>query len=271
MWPDAVDALERIGVADAAAEPEPVDRPLPALERAPAAPGLTADADGLLALPRRPARRPRRGVPDSVAARHRRVDRADRGRADVVVGADGVHSTVRRRAGAIGGCRLTPSLAVRGVLPEFAPAGRLGSTGAGDSSSGSARTATARTGTPRSAPISAPGTSTSGRRSSSPATATGTPHRRSAAFWRPRPRDDARPAHLDDTPPLDLCAGQRRARRRRRARDDPEPRSRCLRGAPRRGRARRPARTACRRPTPWRCTTGPGGGPRSACARHPRR
>ena len=63
-------------------------------------------------------------------------------------------------------------------------------------------------------------------------------------------RDDARAADLDDPATLQLRAGRRGPRRRRRARDDAEPRPRRVRGAHRRRDPRRPPRTDAARRGP---------------------
>ena len=223
MWPDAVDALERIGVADALRSLSP------SIDRFPLRSGAGrtwAELPTPVASarrPRRPARGPRRGHPGIRRSRPERVDRDVEAPGELVVGADGVHSVVRRRAGAIERMPSSRrSWRCAACFPSSRPPRPRGSTGAGDGSTGWDRTARARTGTPRSLrsrPAArrrhgGPRGSRHGIRDLAPA---------SPRARRRRPRDDARPAHLDRRRASAVRA-RRRARRRRRARNDPEPR-----------------------------------------------
>lgn len=127
MWPEAVDALERLGVADGLRDMSP------SIDRFPLRSGtgrtwselptpvavLVARHDLLAALDA--------AVPASVDRVVERVERVVAAPDELVVGADGVHSIVRRAGwGARADAALTPHLAVRGVLPEPAPAEAMG-------------------------------------------------------------------------------------------------------------------------------------------------
>ncbi|MGW9184210.1 FAD-dependent monooxygenase [Agromyces sp. NPDC055661] len=127
MWPEAVDALARIGVA------EQLRSISPSIDRFPIRSStgrswselttpvgvLVARDDLLAALDA--------AVPASVARVTERVDRVVTEPGELVVGADGVHSTVRRSGwGGRADAALTPFLAVRGVLPESTPAEAMG-------------------------------------------------------------------------------------------------------------------------------------------------
>lgn len=122
IWPEARDALEHLGVFG------PLAAMSPRLERFPLrsaaggawadlgvpAPTLVARHDLLCALDA--------AVPATVRRVVERVERLDRVQASadrLVVGADGVHSVVRRTGwGSRADAALTPFLAVRGVIPE---------------------------------------------------------------------------------------------------------------------------------------------------------
>ncbi|WP_448005767.1 FAD-dependent monooxygenase [Agromyces bauzanensis] len=119
IWPEARDALERLAVFEPlAAISPPVDRfPLrSAAGEAWADLGIPAAAlvgryDLLSALDA--------AVPGSVRRVVDRVDRVEASADGLVVGADGVHSVVRRTGwGSRADAALTPFLAVRGVIPE---------------------------------------------------------------------------------------------------------------------------------------------------------
>ncbi len=130
MWPEAVAALESIGIADG------VRRVSPSIDRFPLRSGtgrtwselptpvavLVGRHDLLAALDA--------AVPASVERIFERVERADQLEArpgELVVGADGVHSVVRRAGwGDRADAALTPFLAVRGVLPETTPSEAMG-------------------------------------------------------------------------------------------------------------------------------------------------
>lgn len=119
MWPAARRALDRIGIGEQAGRGgagvdggfvhDASGRPLVPL-RAPDM--LLVSRGGLLRLLAA-------AVPESVCRLTRRVESLDGLDADVVVGADGVHSLTRRaRWGPGSQARLTPYLAVRGVIDQ---------------------------------------------------------------------------------------------------------------------------------------------------------
>lgn len=126
MWPEAKEALARIGVLDRLRGVGiALDRfPLwsesgMALANVPADGLLLGRHDLLAALDA--------AVPDTVNRVTERVEEPDRIEADVVVGADGVHSAVRRRNWGTGAdARSTPALAVRGVVPDVLSPAELG-------------------------------------------------------------------------------------------------------------------------------------------------
>ena len=126
MWPEAQSALATIGVLDRLRDVGI------ALDRFPMwseSGRRLADmpADALLLSRRDLLSALDAAVPDSAGRITERVEDPDRVEADVVVGADGVHSTVRRRRwGPAADARPTPALAVRGVVPEVLPPGELG-------------------------------------------------------------------------------------------------------------------------------------------------
>ena len=131
MWPEAVDSARDDRHGRRRAEREPVDRPLPAPQRH--GPHLVgaADAGGVLVARDDLLAALDAAVPASVARVTERVERVVAEPGELVVGADGVHSIVRRSGwGDRADATLTPYLAVRGVLPEFAPPRPRGSTGA---------------------------------------------------------------------------------------------------------------------------------------------
>lgn len=127
MWPEAVHALERLGVADSLRSMSPsIDRfPLRSVTgrtwtELPTPVGVLVARDDLLAALGAT-------VPASVARATERADRVVAEPGELVVGADGVHSIVRRSGwGDRADATLTPYLAVRGVLSEFAPAETTG-------------------------------------------------------------------------------------------------------------------------------------------------
>lgn len=119
MWPEAVDALESIGVADELRSMSPT------IDRFPLRSGtgrtwselptpvavLVARHDLLASLDA--------AVPASVDRVVERVERVEAGPDELVVGADGVHSIVRCTGwGDRADASLTPFIAVRGVIPE---------------------------------------------------------------------------------------------------------------------------------------------------------
>lgn len=127
MWPEAVAALESIGIADELRSMSPsIDRfPLHSgtgrtLSELPTPVAvLVARHDLLAALDA--------AVPASVDRIVERVERVEAESDELVIGADGVHSIVRRAGwGPRADAALTPYLAVRGVLHESAPIEAMG-------------------------------------------------------------------------------------------------------------------------------------------------
>lgn len=117
MWPSAQRALETVGILEDVRRCSPAVRS-GALRNAAGAPWISIDGADAVAVSRVDLLRLLdAAVPDSVRRITRRVDTVPSG-ADLVVGADGVHSAVRQSVwGAQTGARLTPYLAVRGVVP----------------------------------------------------------------------------------------------------------------------------------------------------------
>ncbi|MFP5366566.1 MAG: FAD-dependent monooxygenase [Actinomycetes bacterium] len=117
MWPNAQRALAEVGVLDKARAVSPVIGS-GSIRDAAGEPWVTVNGGDMFGVSRIDLLRLLdASVPQSVSRITRRVDAVPSG-ADIVVGADGVHSAVRR--GIWGGrtaARLTPYLAVRGVLP----------------------------------------------------------------------------------------------------------------------------------------------------------
>ena len=126
MWPDAQAALAALGVL------EPLRRvgiPIDHFPMWSEAGRRFADmsAEGMVLSRHELLSALDAAVPDSVRRVTERVDDVDRLRATIVVGADGVHSTIRRgRWGARSDARVTAVLAVRGVVPDELPAHALG-------------------------------------------------------------------------------------------------------------------------------------------------
>ncbi len=126
MWANGRAALDALGVLDAARAASPLLDALPIRDGAgrlfatpQAADLIGVSRVGLVALLAG-------AVPDSVRRTTARVDAPPAG-ADLVVGADGVHSVVRRAVwGERSRARLTPYLAVRGVLAEPPRPGTIG-------------------------------------------------------------------------------------------------------------------------------------------------
>ncbi|MEP9384876.1 FAD-dependent monooxygenase [Nocardioides cheoyonin] len=126
MWPEARTALESIGAYDAL-------RGMPGIERFPI---LTTSGRRLLELSVPPGLLVSRGellraldaaIPASVRRMTGRVGDTSCDLADVLVGADGVHSVVRALIDpAKAHAHLTPYLAVRGVVPVELPASDYG-------------------------------------------------------------------------------------------------------------------------------------------------
>ena len=119
IWPEARAALEQLGVYDRLAALSPhIDRfPLRSVtgtawaEMPIPRAALVARVDLLRALDA--------AVPSSVQRVVARVDRVEASADELVIGADGVHSAVRRAGwGGRADAAVTPYLAVRGVLPE---------------------------------------------------------------------------------------------------------------------------------------------------------
>jgi 2-polyprenyl-6-methoxyphenol hydroxylase-like FAD-dependent oxidoreductase len=118
MWPNAQRALARVGVLDEARAVSPVIGS-GSVRNAAGEPWVTVDAGGMFGISRIDLLRL---LDAAVPATVRRVTSqvqalpADGG---LLVGADGVHSMVRREAwGARTAARLTPYLALRGTLPS---------------------------------------------------------------------------------------------------------------------------------------------------------
>lgn len=117
MWPNAQRALETVGILDDVRALSPL-LSSGALRNAAGAPWVRFDDENVVAVSRVDLLRLLdAAVPHSVRRITRRVDTVPSG-PELVVGADGVHSAVRRSVwGAQTGARLTPYLAVRGVVP----------------------------------------------------------------------------------------------------------------------------------------------------------
>ncbi|SKB98312.1 2-polyprenyl-6-methoxyphenol hydroxylase [Arthrobacter sp. 49Tsu3.1M3] len=118
MWPAAQRALGDLGILDAVREASPVIDGM-TVRAASGRPWTSAQATGLIGVSRVDLIRLLDGaVPGSVRRVAGRLDVVRPGPAGLVVGADGVHSAVRRSCwGARSGARPTRYLAVRGVVP----------------------------------------------------------------------------------------------------------------------------------------------------------
>jgi 2-polyprenyl-6-methoxyphenol hydroxylase-like FAD-dependent oxidoreductase len=118
VWPAAQRALGRLGILDAVREASPVIEGM-SVRAASGKPWTAAQATGLIGVSRIDLiRLLDAAVPVSVGRASGRIDVVRPGPAGLVVGADGVHSSVRRSCwGARSGARSTPYLAVRGVVP----------------------------------------------------------------------------------------------------------------------------------------------------------
>ncbi|MCK6210158.1 FAD-dependent monooxygenase [Georgenia sp. EYE_87] len=119
MWPAAQRALDAIGILDAVRAVSPAIPGLPVQDHHGHV-WATPRVEGMVGVSRGDLLRLLDGaVPATVRRLTGRVDDVRDVRADLVVGADGVHSAVRRAAwGERAGARLTPYLAVRGVIGE---------------------------------------------------------------------------------------------------------------------------------------------------------
>jgi 2-polyprenyl-6-methoxyphenol hydroxylase-like FAD-dependent oxidoreductase len=119
MWPAAQRALAAVGILDAVRAVSPPIAALP-IKDPHGQVWVTPRVPGLIGVSRVDLLRLLAGaVPPSVHRVTTRVDGVPRAGADLVVGADGVHSTVRRAVwGERARARLTPYLAVRGVVGE---------------------------------------------------------------------------------------------------------------------------------------------------------
>jgi 2-polyprenyl-6-methoxyphenol hydroxylase-like FAD-dependent oxidoreductase len=126
MWPDAQAALAALGVLDPLRS---VGIPIDHFPMWSEAGRRLADlsAEGMVVSRHELLSALDAVVPDSVRRVTERVDDVDRLGATVVVGADGVHSAVRRgRWGSRSDARVTPVLAVRGVVADELPEHALG-------------------------------------------------------------------------------------------------------------------------------------------------
>ena len=119
MWPAAQRALDAVGILGAVRAVSPAIRALPVQDHQGHV-WATPSVEGMVGVARGDLLRLLHGaVPASVHRVTGRVVDVGDVRADLVVGADGVHSAVRRAAwGGGAGARLTPYLAVRGVIGE---------------------------------------------------------------------------------------------------------------------------------------------------------
>ena len=118
MWPAAQRALGVLGILDAVRAASPVIDGM-TVRAASGRPWTVAQATGLIGVSRIDLVRLLDGaVPGSVHRKSGRIDVVRPGPAGLLVGADGVHSSVRRSCwGARYRARPTPYLAVRGVVP----------------------------------------------------------------------------------------------------------------------------------------------------------
>lgn len=117
MWPDAQRALARIGVLEEARAASPVIGS-GSVRNAAGEPWITVNGGEMFAIARLDlVRLLDAGVPGTVRRITANV-KGPPGEGGLVVGADGVHSMVRRKVwGAGTAARLTPYLALRGTLP----------------------------------------------------------------------------------------------------------------------------------------------------------
>jgi 2-polyprenyl-6-methoxyphenol hydroxylase-like FAD-dependent oxidoreductase len=118
MWPNAQRALARVGVLDAARAVSPVIGG-GSIRDASGAPWVTVDGGEMFGISRTDLLRLLdSAVPDSVSRITRKVQALPAG-SGLVVGADGVHSMVRREVwGTAASARLTSCIAVRGTVPS---------------------------------------------------------------------------------------------------------------------------------------------------------
>jgi 2-polyprenyl-6-methoxyphenol hydroxylase-like FAD-dependent oxidoreductase len=126
MWPHAQRALEALGVLDAVRGCSPVIGS-GAIRDAAGVPWIEVDGGEMVGVSRADLLRLLDvAVPDSVRRITGRVHAVPSG-PGLVVGADGVHSAVRRGIwGEKSGARLTPYLAVRGIIPVPVQPGHVG-------------------------------------------------------------------------------------------------------------------------------------------------
>jgi 2-polyprenyl-6-methoxyphenol hydroxylase-like FAD-dependent oxidoreductase len=117
MWPQAQRALDTIGILDEVRGRSPVIGS-GAIRNAAGEPWVTLDGRGMIGVSRvELLRLLEAAVPHSVRRVTRRLDAAPSG-TGLVVAADGVHSVVRRTVwGGAASARLTPYVAIRGILP----------------------------------------------------------------------------------------------------------------------------------------------------------
>lgn len=118
MWPEAQKALASLGILDAVRENSPTITG-GALRSATGMPWLSVEGQNLVGVARHTLLRLLdSAVPPTVQRRNGKVDEVP-GDAYLVVAADGVHSMVRRSVWGQGcAAKLTPYLAVRGVIAE---------------------------------------------------------------------------------------------------------------------------------------------------------
>ncbi|WP_356815632.1 NAD(P)-binding protein [Arthrobacter sp. Bi26] len=184
VWPAAQRALGRLGILDAVREASPVIEGM-SVRAASGKPWTAAQAPGLIGVSRVDLiRLLDAAVPVSVGRASGRIDIVRPGPAGLVVGSDGVHSSVRAAAGAPapgrGPHRISRSAA---WFPGGCGAGTRANTGAAGSCSGLVPRRPGPTGTRRSAPGHVPGAWMSPPPWQKHAPATQATHRGSSRSW----------------------------------------------------------------------------------------